>query len=478
MKAASGMLSISVVVSVLVGCSQAGGDDADSGADADTDADSDADTDADSDADTDADSDTDTDTDTDTATDTDSAAQTVYPSGDILSPITPSVVEVMNQAVTANSLLADDVFMKTGNLIMISVYTLNCFSAGPVNLGDTGLAESQAYFLDGDADGMDPFARVSLAVSISAGAGWPLLGSTPPFGAEVSAVQPRWAVLVFGSSDMELAASYEAAAEIYARNLSALVDESLASGVIPIVVGSVPREDNATAGYWVPAFDGVAKAVAQSRQVLFVDVLPLLEVLADKGMAPDGVSLNHAPGGACDLTTAGLEFGSNNLNHRILEALGVAQAALADGVGVVAPVTLVGAGTSQEPFAVSDFPFVDARSTADSGQSELDAYPSCDPMIDESGPEYVYRLVLGEQTPLRIYVASDQGADLDVHLLDDTGQAAGCIARDNRVIETSLAAGTYHVVVDTFVPESQPPATGGYQLVIVACDDADPACSP
>ena len=63
--------------------------------------------------------------------------------------------------------------------------------------------------------------------------------------------------------------------------------------------------------------------------------------------------------------------------------------------------------------------------------------------------------------------------DIDVHLLDAEQR---CLARGHRMIETTVPAGTYTVVLDTWVDGSDVERSGPFQWIAVACDEDDAAC--
>lgn len=115
-------------------------------------------------------------------------------------------------------------------------------------------------------------------------------------------------------------------------------------------------------------------------------------------------------------------------------------------------------GDLDDPITLPENPFRIAGSTADRA-SVIDAY-ECDPSIDESGGELVYRVELPGRGKLTAWVEGDGGGvDVDVHVLSSLdvadGVALDCVARANQIVEPVLDAGTYYVVVDTFEGEAQ-----------------------
>jgi MYXO-CTERM domain-containing protein len=115
-------------------------------------------------------------------------------------------------------------------------------------------------------------------------------------------------------------------------------------------------------------------------------------------------------------------------------------------------------GDLDDPITLPENPFQIAGSTADRA-SAIDAY-ECDPSIDESGGELVYRVEVPARGKLTAWIEGDGGGvDVDVHVLSSldvtNGVAIDCIARANQIVEPILDAGTYFIVVDTFEGDAQ-----------------------
>ena len=132
-------------------------------------------------------------------------------------------------------------------------------------------------------------------------------------------------------------------------------------------------------------------------------------------------------------------------------------------------------GNYETPIEIHTLPFLHAGDTSSSLVSQIDFYTGCNSEADESGPEIVYELTLEEETALRMMVFDREGVDVDIHLLDHTVSASSCMARAHRLIEGTLPAGTYGIVVDSFVANGDI-FDGAYLLSILSCDPADEAC--
>lgn len=97
----------------------------------------------------------------------------------------------------------------------------------------------------------------------------------------------------------------------------------------------------------------------------------------------------------------------------------------------------------------SVFPFSHNGDTAGLPSGKLSAY-SCKPSADESGPEQIYRVEVAGPAFLSAVVYPEAGVDVDVHILSALS-AAACLDRGDNTAKADVAAGTYFVVVDTYV---------------------------
>ncbi len=109
---------------------------------------------------------------------------------------------------------------------------------------------------------------------------------------------------------------------------------------------------------------------------------------------------------------------------------------------------------------VDTFPFTHSGDTSASSAREFDAY-ACAPDTDESGPEIVYRVTLAEEGYLALGL-NDWDADVDVHLLESL-DPDDCIDRGHLSAGALLEAGTYHVIIDSWVSDGTEYA-GQYDL--------------
>lgn len=392
----------------------------------------------------------------------------LYPAAQRHSPLTPDLVARLRAISARGPGLAADVFAKVGDSITVSTSFMACFaSTSAVDLGGREhLRPTLDLYRGGTIGSTDPYRRVSLAATVGWSASAALAGSPSPLTRELEAARPLAATIMFGTNDIQSRDIFR-----YGANLLDLADQAIARGVIPIFSTVPPRDDNPDADLWVPRYNAVALGVAQSRAVPLVDLHGALLPLPSHGLAGDHLHPNtystSAGFRACALTPAGLRFGYNNRNLLTLEALHrVAEVTLRGRAAPDAEAPrLRGSGAHADPFVIPSLPFADARNTATGGARVFDRYP-CRGTADESGAEYLYRLTVTRPTAIRAMVITRGNTDVDLHLLDRTATAEGCVARDDRALVTTLAPGTWTFSLDTFVSAGAPRA-GEYLLVIV-----------
>ena len=112
---------------------------------------------------------------------------------------------------------------------------------------------------------------------------------------------------------------------------------------------------------------------------------------------------------------------------------------------------------------VDAFPFTDYRDTAQSSLSAFDSY-ACRPNTNEGGPEIVFQVEVPADGFLSVAVYEEPGVDVDVHLLGSL-DPSDCLDRGNLHARADVTAGTWFVVVDTYVA-SGVPQSGAFRLDI------------
>jgi hypothetical protein len=381
----------------------------------------------------------------------------------------------------------DDVFMKVGASGTVSTRLVHCFAPSPPSGytydldGRAQLQETIDHFRATTPAGATSFDRVTLAAEIGRSASWAISGAPSPLQREVAALNPRFALVNYGTNDMGLGATYESALWPFMRNMTALIDALLAQGIIPIITGLNPRDDLDGARLWAPIYNDATRALAEQYQVPYIDLLRASTPLAGLGMLSDGIHGNSytVSGGAqpCIFTPEGLGFNYNNRNLLTLEALHDVRAVTLNGAPAPDPDTTPwqGDGSPQSPFLIDRLPFSHSADTAQSPHSLISGYPACDSGQNESGPELYYKLTLTAPTALRVMVFDDAVVDIDLHRLGASGDPASCADRHDRFLQGLLPAGDHTFVLDTFVGGGTPRA-GAYLLVVSPCDPDDTTC--
>ena len=411
----------------------------------------------------------------DTGLDAATEAPTRYPADWAHSPMTTSVLHAMDTILAESA--SNNVFMKAGDSITYSSSYLHCLADADVDLAShADLEETREHFLSGDADGSTPFDRWSHAVQGAKTASWAIAGTPSPLEEEIEAVAPSFAVVMFGTND----AGYYGddtgqMLRWYGAKMLEMTDTLVTGGVVPVLM-TIPPKDGSTYAPRTGVINGVVRGIAQGLQVPLVDYNRVMLGAPSWGLSGDGIHPS-ATGGGCDFTESGLEYGYNIRNLMTLDALDRSLRAL-DGAeeafDAVQP-RAAGAGSPEDPIQIDQFPFTRMSDTSLSGHYRYDDYPACDAGQDESGPDEHFRLILEEDTALRIAVIDREGVDVDIQLLLDDGSDT-CLERDDTLIEGTLSAGEYRVVVDSYVG-SAAPESGGYVLVAVACDEGDEDCA-
>jgi hypothetical protein len=405
-----------------------------------------------------------------------------YSADALRSPITTTVVESMRAIYTSRSAPADWVFMKVGASGTVSSRFLDCFAGDNVDLdGRAALQETIDYYNAVAAGDESSWNRTTIAAKVGHSAGWVISEDPSPLDEEIAAINPRAALVNYGTNDMGLGSTHETAMWPFVDNFTALLDELEDAGIIPIITGLNPRSDYISAARWVPTYNTVTRAIAEARQLPYINMYRASVDLPDMGMVSDGIHGNVYVDGSsrpCVFTSEALEFNYNIRNLLTLETLhDVRETVMAEAVAPDADTDRYsGLGAPDDPFVVDRLPFTHHADTSASSHDLIDAYPACDDGQDESGPELYYRLDIAETTPMRILVLDGDGVDVDIHLLDGSLDAASCIARAHRIIERTLEPGTYYVAVDTWVSGGGDAQAGNFSLVALECEPGDARC--
>ena len=418
-----------------------------------------------------------------------SSAPARYPADRLISPINPFVVDTLRAVRELDASADDQIFMKVGASGTVSTNLLYCL-AGPsqpqfaIDLGGRDeLLPTLDHFRQGDAAGSTPFDRPTLAAVVGKTASWAISGSPSPLDQEIAAIAPRFALINYGTNDMNMGVTHRSALWPFYDNFTALLDQLLGQGIIPIVSGLNPRADSAAAADWVPTYDAVTRAICEARQIPYINLFRASVDLPAMGLLGDGIHGNvyhDANGDAqpCFFVAEGLDYNYDVRNLLTLQALDLVRRVTLDGEAAPDTETpqIQGSGSADDPFVIDSLPFSHSADTSVSESATIDGYPDCDGGQDESGPELFYRLDLAQGTPFRVLLLDEAGVDVDLHLLGQDPVAQGCLERDDRIIERTLEPGSYHLAVDSYVSGGAALA-GRYLLIAIACEPGDPDCS-
>lgn len=378
-----------------------------------------------------------------------------YPFEQVHSPITPAVAESIAAIAGADAGKKNDVFMKAGGSSTASANFLSCL-ATPMAIVELppALMPTVTFFNQTVVDvDKTSFNRPSLAAVDGQTAAASVMGMPAPLQAEAEAINPRYAVVLFGTHELEAAQPDGLFA--FADDLLAVVDALIEGGTVPILSTLPPRTVPMGIEAQVVPHNAVVRAIAQGRKIPLVDLHFALSMLPNQGLAADGIDLsvaldvNMAPA-PCSFDMASSGNGYNQRNLVTLEALERARQIVAEEAAPPDPPgpLLMGAGSLDSPFQIPGLPFVDLRSTADSVSDAIDTYAGTCVGAEESGPEYIYELKIDAATGIRAMVFDRGGVDVDVHLLT-LPDSKTCVKRDDRLLQGPLQPGTYYLAVDT-----------------------------
>jgi hypothetical protein len=278
-------------------------------------------------------------------------------------------------------------------------------------------------------------------------------------------MRPRYAVLMFGTNDIEIGQLH-----YFADRMFDVTEYLTERGVVPILSTIMPRHDRHGAAAAVPRYNAVIRGIAQARQVPLVDYHRELVSLPGQGVGEDGIHPKTYVGelgrNACDFTEKGLRYGYNLRNLLMLRALYRVSAAVQDPdfSPEAGPPPLARVHAAGEALVIPELPFVDARLAKDAGQRTFDRY-SCPSKRPADGPEFVYQFSLERRTTVRITGFDRGGADVDLYLMPSPPEPQRCLGHGRRFVITTLAAGTYTLALEVVSPGDE--ERGGDVVLVV-----------
>jgi hypothetical protein len=417
---------------------------------------------------------------------------------------TPSVVAAMRAIAGRDASRNDTVFMKVGDSITVNSNAFCCFAASagkPISLGAYGDLAATVRFFDSTSlpNGYTAWSRPSESAAVGVWSNWPLeatggAGSLSPLWTEVAAVNPRFAVVMLGTNDLVGAdEEWQLGPRIlraYAHNLTRIVETLSAGGIITLLTYIPPAYTTQERERLAPAFNAIVRGVATAAQLPTIDFYSDMAALGVAGTVGDGEHPTVYPTSGCVFTPEGLAYGYNLRNLRTLQALHSVREAMRSGSAVLPEAPAVqGRGTATSPLVITQLPFALKLPLVGPGATgSLDDYTGCGGQAQQTGDEWVFSLRLQGTTALRIIVVPTTGEceagagplrlcegteDVSVELFGDTLAPARCLRADATMIEKTLAAGDYHIVVDSHAGVQSPYAI----LTIDDCLAGDPACN-
>lgn len=370
------------------------------------------------------------------------ASPSYYPFGVVHSPMTRAVADQIRQLAENHPDHSADRFSKVGDSITSSSKFLTCLGSVPDAAVGEDLRGPLAAFR---ASPFDSFRRESSAAENGWSAWQPLAGQPPPLLRELDEVRGLFALVLFGTNDIETSR-----VTTFARRYTRLVDQALVHGVVPLVSTIPERRDREASRLQVPRFNAAIRAIAQARQVPLVDLQQALSRLPNEGLSSDGIhpSVLSVGGRArgCDFGPEGLSYGFNMRNWVSLQALARARRVLEKNWQ---PEPEIGrpAKLGERPTLITRLPFVDvgALTSVPAGS------PRCSTALPDRGREYSralgYDLSLTETVPLELLALSSATAeslDFEISRLD---APESCVAVGTGFKRMLLARGDYRVVV-------------------------------
>jgi len=351
-----------------------------------------------------------------------------YPPDRTFSPLPPSSVAHLRRLRALHPGLSDRAFMKVGDSTVESRAYLTCL-AEELDLGEReALATTLSHFRSERARGADPFRRRSEASAVGWSARHVLSGRRSALVRELTAMRPRFALVSFGTNDVEDRAPHR-----FAHRMWRIVDRLLERGVIPVLSTAGGRADDRESDRWIPRYALITRGLAQGRGVPLLDMNREWERLPRRGLARDGVHPNtfvrRGRPRPCDFGEEGLTYGHNLRNLRTLEMLDRLRRTVVAGEPAPDPEprALDGEGTADDPLRLPGLPW-----------AQLGPLPV-------GVPERVHRIALARDETLWVGAFARHARFLELMLRRADGPGPPVRVRSHGVVE--LSAGRWDVVV-------------------------------
>ena len=278
------------------------------------------------------------------------------------------------------------------------------------------------------------WSRISLATRVGMTASWPMSGNPTPVDQELNAINPRFAVVLYGSNDIgwggEDAYPVADQAERYEKNMRRLTDHLISRGVVPLLNTMPPDGDFL---WMTPVFAATVRAIAQGRQVPLIDLHQSLYAMGPPyGLRSDRTHLSQQNYNTCcwfDPTSLAT-WGANVRNLITLESLDRMRQIFDQGVTTLDPNAprLVGDGTAASPFVIDRVPWGELRDVRTSTITTTEAL-SCAGAPPVAGRQFLYKLVLTRPMALRILLLDGGQGGERVSVLSGTSLTT-CVRSD------------------------------------------------
>lgn len=242
-----------------------------------------------------------------------------YAAGHRHSVMSGDVVAKLRQVVQQNH-GDDSKFAKVGDSITFSEDFLTCLSTKPAPTPD--LEAARSFFDTGSFERRTQSAVVGWHTWQPLGTQTANIPASAPMLKELDFMKPTFAVVMLGTNDDYL--------PTYRIQLGRVIDTLLAHDVVPLM-STIPPSLDPRLDPRIPGMNDVVRQIASSRKVPLMDFHAALDDLPRHGISADKTHPNKAPGGACDFSTSGLQYGYNVRNKIVLEALARAKHFILDG---------------------------------------------------------------------------------------------------------------------------------------------------
>jgi hypothetical protein len=220
-----------------------------------------------------------------------------------------------------------NVFAKIGDSITESGSFLSDVGFGWGSLGTYAALDPTIQFFRGMSVGsQDGTDRNSFnRASVCATAGWTTAdalagGASSPLRRELAAIRPAWAIVMYGTNDLD-----RGTAATFRANLETIVDVAEGVGTV-VALSTIPdRNDGAGPEALAIAFNDVIRGVTAARHLPLLDYWAALQPLPSHGVSSDQIHPSvYSTGGSTEpayFTAAGLRFGYNVRNLTAIQML-------------------------------------------------------------------------------------------------------------------------------------------------------------